>query len=199
MSKIISLDSFRRLIVDPLKTLIDKKPETWDDLKNKPNVLVYDAQVLTEIQQKQARTNIGVPSDSLATEVYVNDLIAKYEENDPTVPDWAKAETKPTYTAEEVGADPSNTAATLIAMHNIATNSHEDIRNAINSITPASIGAATTSHSQSANTITAGTFAGQVVANASVQTPSIALLRNSKLVTTETNPINNGEICWMYE
>lgn len=30
-------------------------------------------------------------------------------ETDPTVPDWAKQATKPTYTAEEVGAMPSNT------------------------------------------------------------------------------------------
>lgn len=30
-------------------------------------------------------------------------------ETDPTVPDWAKAETKPTYTAEEVGALPKHT------------------------------------------------------------------------------------------
>lgn len=32
-----------------------------------------------------------------------------YEETDPTVPDWAKQSTKPTYTAEEVGALPSTT------------------------------------------------------------------------------------------
>lgn len=31
------------------------------------------------------------------------------EETDPTVPSWAKAETKPTYTAEEVGALPADT------------------------------------------------------------------------------------------
>ena len=30
--------------------------------------------------------------------------IQPYEESDPTVPDWAKAATKPTYTANEVGA-----------------------------------------------------------------------------------------------
>ena len=32
-----------------------------------------------------------------------------YKETDPTVPDWAKQSTKPTYTAEEVGALPSTT------------------------------------------------------------------------------------------
>ena len=35
------------------------------------------------------------------------------EEKDPTVPDWAKQPQKPSYTAEEVGADPAGTAAQL--------------------------------------------------------------------------------------
>ena len=35
--------------------------------------------------------------------------ISSYTETDPTVPSWAKAASKPTYTASEVGALPSNT------------------------------------------------------------------------------------------
>ena len=54
------------------------------------------------------------------------------------------------------------------------------------------------SHEQAASTITAGTFAGQVVANGSGQTPGTALLRNSKLVSTDTAPTVNGEINWTY-
>ena len=53
-------------------------------------------------------------------------------------------------------------------------------------------------HSQAASTITAGTFAGQVVANASGQTPGTMLVRNSKLVSAEETPTVNGEICWVY-
>lgn len=56
-----------------------------------------------------------------------------------------------------------------------------------------------TAHNQAASTITAGTFAGQVVANGSGQTPGTSLLRNSKLVSADTNPTVNGEICWTYE
>ena len=56
-----------------------------------------------------------------------------------------------------------------------------------------------TSHNQAASTITAGTFAGQVVANSSGQTPGTSLLRNSKLVSADTNPTVNGEICWTYK
>ena len=54
------------------------------------------------------------------------------------------------------------------------------------------------SHNQAASTITAGTFAGQVVANASGQTPGTMLVRNSKLVSAEETPTVNGEICWVY-
>lgn len=44
-----------------------------------------------------------------------------------------------------------------------------------------------------------GTFGGQVVANSSGQDVGTPLLRNSKLVSTETNPTVNGEIFWTYE
>lgn len=74
--------------------------------------------------------------------------LAAITETDPTVPSWAKAASKPSYTASEIAA---------------------------------------------------GTFKGQVTANTSAQTPATSLLRNSKLVTAETNPSNNGEICWLYE
>lgn len=58
---------------------------------------------------------------------------------------------------------------------------------------------ADSSHTQVASTITAGTFAGEVIANAEAQTPAISLLRNSKLVAAETNPENEGEIIWIYQ
>lgn len=63
------------------------------------------------------------------------------------------------------------------------------------------------SHNQAASTITAGTFAGQVVAKSDAQTPDTKLIRNSKLlsasafdaVTDWSNHITNGEIAWRYE
>lgn len=39
--------------------------------------------------------------------------LTSYMETDPTVPAWAKAQTKPTYTASEVGADASGAAAAV--------------------------------------------------------------------------------------
>lgn len=53
--------------------------------------------------------------------------------------------------------------------------------------------------SLAASKISAGTFAGQVVAASSAQTPGTSLLRNSKMVTSESYPSNNGEINWMCE
>ena len=53
-------------------------------------------------------------------------------------------------------------------------------------------------HTHAASKVSAGTFAGQVVANASGQTPGTMLLRNSKLVSAEETPTVNGEICWVY-
>lgn len=50
------------------------------------------------------------------------------EETDPTVPAWAKEETKPTYTPQEVGADPAGTAETAISNHNTTNDAHNDIR-----------------------------------------------------------------------
>jgi hypothetical protein len=44
-----------------------------------------------------------------------------------------------------------------------------------------------------------GIFAGAVVAHESSQSPDVSLLRNSRLVATETTPTHNGEICWVYE
>lgn len=80
------------------------------------------------------------------------------EESDPTVPAWAKAATKPSYTAAEVGADASGEAAKAlegakaytdqqiaaiptpdvsgqINTHNVATDAHNDIRLFISELT----------------------------------------------------------------
>ena len=50
------------------------------------------------------------------------------EETDPTVPEWAKQLQKPSYTAEEVGADAAGTASCLLGEHNGSPNSHWDVR-----------------------------------------------------------------------
>lgn len=64
-------------------------------------------------------------------------------------------------------------------------------------ITPESIGCSPAVHTHIASDVGAGTFAGQVVANGSGQTPGSYVLRNSKLSTVEYTPTVNGEICWV--
>ena len=79
-------------------------------------------------------------------------------ETDPTVPDWAKQPEKPKYTAAEVGADPSGSASSAlseakayadrqiaaiptpdvsgqIGAHNVAADSHNDIRLIVKGLT----------------------------------------------------------------
>lgn len=57
------------------------------------------------------------------------------KETDPTVPAWAKQPTKPTYTAEEVGADASGTATGAVSAHNTASDAHSDIRLLVEGLT----------------------------------------------------------------
>lgn len=53
---------------------------------------------------KYTKPSGGIPASDLA-ETY----LTSFTETDPTVPSWAKAASKPSYTASEVGALPSNT------------------------------------------------------------------------------------------
>lgn len=70
------------------------------------------------------------------------------------------------------------------------------------------LGQEMSTHTHAANRITAGTFAGKVVANSSGQTPSTCAIRNSKLLPMPDtdaeikaigNTLSDGEICWFYE
>ena len=83
-----------------------------------------------------------------AVELTAEDVGAITDETDPTVPEWAKQPTKPTYTAAEVGAlpdtyippnqtaqqvgaDPAGTAASAVSQHNTDATSHNDLRLAL--------------------------------------------------------------------
>ena len=73
--------------------------------------------------------------------------LQSYEETDPTVPAWAKAASKPSYTASEVGAPtvaemnaaiaaiPTPDVSGQINTHNTATTAHNDIRLLISGLT----------------------------------------------------------------
>ncbi len=74
----------------------------YDDLLNKPNL----SEVATSGDYDDLSNKPNIPAK---TSDLTNDSGFISQETDPTVPSWAKQETKPTYTASEVGALPDNT------------------------------------------------------------------------------------------
>lgn len=55
----------------------------------------------------------------------------KAREDIAALPGWAKESKKPTYTAEEVGADSAGAADAAVSAHNESETAHQDIRDAI--------------------------------------------------------------------
>ena len=92
------------------------------------------------------------------------------------------------------GAAGSNATVTVDSA--LSSSSTNPVQNKV--VNSALAGKAASSHNQAASTITAGTFAGQVVAKAGSQAAGTSLLRNTKLVASETTPTNEGEIFWTY-
>lgn len=75
---------------------------------------IKDTTARNLLQQKYTVPIGGIPKEDLSLEVQnllqaAKTAIQNYTETDPTVPAWAKSITKPTYTAQEVGALPSTT------------------------------------------------------------------------------------------
>lgn len=77
----------------------------------------------------------GVSDEKIAEAVGTYMESHPIDETDPTVPDWAKHSEKPSYTAEEVGADASGTAVAKVSEHNTASNAHNDIRLLVQGLT----------------------------------------------------------------
>lgn len=90
--------------------------------------------------------------------------------------------------AEQVG---TSSVATQLNSHNSSSSSHSDIRDLITDLS-----ANVDSHTHNASQISAGTFAGQVVANASGQSSSSYVVRNTKISATAESPTVAGQICW---
>lgn len=86
--------------------------------RNKPADYVFTptdqttlSEILDRIEDLEKRPGGDIPEEQIQNAV--NDYLDKnpisIEEKDPTVPDWAKQPTKPTYSAKEVGALPDDT------------------------------------------------------------------------------------------
>ena len=104
-------ESVEDIIDDRVASLVDSAPDTLNTLNKLAAALGDDPNfattIATEIGKKvDKETGKGLSANDF-TDDYKNMLdnlgSIAFEESDPTVPDWAKAETKPEYTAFEVG------------------------------------------------------------------------------------------------
>lgn len=136
-SGITSIDTAKS---DALSAIKNAKDDYEETVINNKQSAVDAIQTESELQQEliaakgqEVLDNINntpiAPSEEMV-ESAVDAYLSKnpITETDPTVPSWAKQATKPTYTASEIGADPSGTAETKISNHNISTEAHNDIR-----------------------------------------------------------------------
>lgn len=108
--------------------------------RNKPADYVFtppDQTTLAELSGRIDRIEESQDPDAIKNAVadYISKNPITVEETDPTVPAWAKEAQKPSYTASEVGADPSGTAAAQVTAHNSGTDTHSDIRLLISGLT----------------------------------------------------------------
>lgn len=131
MSEIVAYIKSNKSLIDSITT---NKVNVSDIINNlTTNVTNKPLSAAQGMALKSAIDAIVVPT-KVSQLTNDKNYISSYTETDPTVPAWAKASTKPKYTASEVGADATGTAESVVSAHNSATNNHTDIRNSIQSL-----------------------------------------------------------------
>lgn len=94
--------------------LIDANEGTLESLTSgKVNISDIINNLTTNASNKPLSAAQGVILKGLIDDINNAGYLTSYTETDPTVPAWAKAATKPSYTASEVGADEKGAAATV--------------------------------------------------------------------------------------
>ena len=125
MSKIIGNTIATPMAIPDWNQTDEKKA---DYIKNKPT--------LGTLAEKDEVEKADLAQDVQASLGKADSALQSYIETDPTVPDWAKATTKPTYTASEVGlgnvdntsdADKPVSAATQTVIDELRTELSESI------------------------------------------------------------------------
>ena len=101
-------DSDSLLTSGAVYTALESKADIAD-VPTKVSDLDNDAGYLTQHQDISGKANVADVPTKVSDLDNDSGFISSYTETDPTVPAWAKSPTKPTYTASEVGALPSNT------------------------------------------------------------------------------------------
>lgn len=94
--------------------LVDTAPEVLDTLNELAAALGDDADYAATVTTQLANKVDKVSGKGLSTNDFtdadktkLDSALTSYTETDPTVPAWAKAANKPTYTASDVGAVPT--------------------------------------------------------------------------------------------
>ena len=107
-------DDTMYIIVDDDGTIVEPggmQPSVYDPQGRATDIFAYVDN--THNTNAEAHIDIRRRIDAITVPTKVSELendsgyLTSYTETDPTVPSWAKAETKPTYTADEVGARPN--------------------------------------------------------------------------------------------
>ena len=85
-------------------TICAKSPSAAEPADPPEAIRPWVEQILEAIKSG----DVSAEAIAAAVEAYIQEHGVQVEETDPTVPDWAKQPSKPTYTASEVGALPSS-------------------------------------------------------------------------------------------
>ena len=105
-------ESVEDIIDTRVASLVDSAPETLNTLNELASALGDDPNFATTVATQIGGKVDKIEGKGLSTNDFTDEYKTKldglenieFEETDPTVPAWAKEATKPTYTAEEVGA-----------------------------------------------------------------------------------------------
>lgn len=116
---------------DAAKSWVDKVLKAAEDIKAGAIDDEKLAKAIAEYFEKHPIESGGI-TEQKAREI-AQSVVDAYQETDPTVPDWAKAENKPTYTAAEVGAVPES-AKSDIDKNTAARHTHGN-KSALDNIT----------------------------------------------------------------
>lgn len=154
------------------------------------DVTVDGVSVVTDSVAEITMPTIPTKVSDLTNDVgYITD----YTETDPTVPSWAKASSKPSYTASEVGAVPTSRTINGKALTSNITLSASDVSALPSSTVIPTVNNATLTIQKNGSTVKTFTAnaSSNVTANITVPTATSDLTNDSGFITgyTETDPV----------